>query len=219
MILISDKKPLIINPDIIIDHTFGRRQNFYLKEKKKKIKCFVGINYFPFEIIKKNNYKKQIILINYGGVYDVDLINKSLEVIKKLNFNKKILIISNNFTKKMIKKDYINFKIQIVKLMINLNDVYKKTYLSFGSCGISFYEKLFYKIPTICTPVAGNQMNNYKNFSNSNLIIKLNELSKINNQKILKDLNLLRKRLIDFTKTIDKKKHKKKKNYRHYEFI
>ena len=69
-----------------------------------------------------------------------------------------------------------------------------------------FYEKLFYKIPTISTPVAGNQMNNYKNFSNLNLIIKFNGVAKIDNGKIMKDLRFLKKNLNNFNKMIDKKK-------------
>ena len=134
------------------------------------------------------------------------MINKSLEIIKKLNFDKEIIIISNNFSNKLITKDYFSLNIKIIKSIDNLNDIYKKTFLSFGSCGISLYEKLFYKIPTISTPVAGNQMNNYKNFSNLNLIIKFNGVAKIDNGKIMKDLRFLKKNLNKFNKMIDKKK-------------
>ena len=37
VILLSDKKPLITNPDVIIDHTFGRKKIFYNSEKKKGV--------------------------------------------------------------------------------------------------------------------------------------------------------------------------------------
>lgn len=206
VIILSDKKPLITNPDVIIDHTFGRKNIFYNNEKKRGIESFVGINFFPFEKLKKLSYQKKIILINFGTSNDINLINKSLEIIKKLNLDKEIIIISNNFTNKLISKNHLSLKIKIIKFVDNLNDIYKKTFLSFGSCGISLYEKLFYKIPTISTPVAGNQMNNYKNFSNFNLIIKFNEVVKNDNKKIMNDLRILKKRLNKFTKTIDKKK-------------
>tara|TARA_B100000886_G_C20395172_1_gene480014 strand:- start:53 stop:1003 length:951 start_codon:yes stop_codon:yes gene_type:complete len=206
VILLSDKKPLIINPNVIIDHTFKRKKKFYFNEQKKKIDCYVGIDFFPFEKIKKILSKRKIILINFGTTYDVDLINKSLKIIKKLNFNKEIIIISNHFDKKFIKKDYLDSKIQVIKSVSYLHDIYKKTFLSFGSCGISLYEKLLYRIPSICTPVAGNQMNNYQNFSKSKLIIKMSEVVKIDNKKIMKDLKSLKKRMNYFIKTIDKKK-------------
>ena len=185
---------MITNPDVIIDHTFGRKNIFYNNEKKRGIESFVGINFFsPFEKLKKLSYQKKIILINFGTSNDINLINKSLEIIKKLNLDKEIIIISNNFTNKSISKNHLSLKIKIIKFVDNLNDIYKKTFLSFGSCGISLYEKLFYKIPTISTPVAGNQMNNYKNFSNFNLIIKFNEVVKNDNKKIMNDLRILKK--------------------------
>lgn len=206
VVLLSDKKPLITNPDIIIDHTYNRKKKFYFNEEKKKIDCYVGINFFPFEKIRKTSSKKKIILINFGTTYDIDLINKSLRIIKKLNFNKEIMIISNYFDMKLIKKDYFDLKIQVIKSTSYLPDIYKKTFLSFGSCGISLYEKLPYRIPSICTPVAGNQMNNYRNFSKSKLIIKMNDVFKIDNQKVAKELKSLKKHMNNFIKTIDKKK-------------
>lgn len=206
VVLLSDKKPLITNPDIIIDHTYNRKKKFYFNEEKKKIDCYVGINFFPFEKIRKTSSKKKIILINFGTTYDIDLINKSLRIIKKLNFNKEIMIISNYFDMKLIKKDYLDLKIQVIKSTSYLPDIYKKTFLSFGSCGISLYEKLPYRIPSICTPVAGNQMNNYRNFSKSKLIIKMNDVFKIDNQKVAKELKSLKKHMNNFIKTIDKKK-------------
>ena len=116
------------------------------------------------------------------------------------------MIISNYFDMKLIKKDYLNLKIQVIKSASYLPDIYKKTFLSFGSCGISLYEKLPYRIPSICTPVAGNQMNNYRNFSKSKLIIKMNDVFKIDNQKVAKELKSLKKHMNNFIKTIDKKK-------------
>ena len=47
--LISDKNLLKIKSDVIVDHTFDRKIKFYDKEISKGIKCFVGVNYFPFD--------------------------------------------------------------------------------------------------------------------------------------------------------------------------
>ena len=142
-------------------------------KKKKGIKCYIGVSFFPFKKIPKKNKKKNIILINFGGVRDINLIIKSLKIIKKMGFKKKILIISNYFSIKKIPKYCSHFNIQIIRFVKNLNHIYKHTFLSFGSSGISLYEKISFQIPSICAFVAENQINNYRNFSKSNLIIKL----------------------------------------------
>ena len=206
ILIISDKKPIIQNSDIIIDHTYNRNPFFYKKEKNKGIKCYVGIFFFPFKKILKKKEKKNIILINFGGVEDINLIIKSLKIAVKLGYNKKILIISNNFSIKKIPKycNYLNIK--IVKFIENLDYIYAKTFLSFGASGISLYEKVSFEIPSITTFVARNQINNYRNFSKSNLIIKLNDSNKLNYNQLIKKIMLVKKNLNIFVKKIDHSK-------------
>tara|TARA_X000000950_G_scaffold259572_1_gene328058 strand:+ start:1806 stop:2756 length:951 start_codon:yes stop_codon:yes gene_type:complete len=206
IILISDKKPLVINPDVIIDHTFKRNKKFYKEEKKKNIKCLVGIDYFPFKKEKNRYLKRDKILVNFGGVFDKNLINKSLKILNKISLQKNIIIISRYYSKKFIPKNCKNLDVKIVKQRDQLNDIYKKTFLSFGSCGISIYEKLFYKVPSICTSVARNQFNNYLNFSKFKFIIKLKDAQILESTELLKNIKTLKKRLKKFGKFVDKKK-------------
>jgi spore coat polysaccharide biosynthesis predicted glycosyltransferase SpsG len=202
-LLISDKKPIVRKSDIIIDHTYNRKNIFYKTEQSKGIKCYIGVNFFPFKKIPKKNTKKNIILINFGGAKDINLIIKSIKIIKKLGFKKKIFIISNYFSIKKVPKYCSHLNIQIIRFVKNLNHIYKQTFLSFGSCGISLYEKISFQIPSICTFVARNQLNNYRNFSKSNLIIKLDESKRLNYNELIKKVKMLKKNLRIFVKKID----------------
>jgi len=196
----------VCKSDIIIDHTYNRKNLFYKREKSKGINCFIGISFFPFKKILKKNKKKNIILINFGGVKDINLIIKSLKIIKKMDFKKKILIISNYFSIKKIPKYCNNLNIKIVKFIENLDYIYAKTFLSFGASGISLYEKVSFEIPSITTFVARNQINNYRNFSKSNLIIKLNDSKKLNCNQLIKKIIMIKKNLNTFVKKIDNSK-------------
>ena len=206
ILVISDKKPIIQNSDVIIDHTYNRNSFFYKKEINKGIKCHIGIIFFPFKKIIKRKEKKNIILINFGGVEDDSLIKKSLKIVVKLGYNKKILVISNNFSIKKIPKYCDNLNIKIVKFIENLDYIYGKTFLSFGASGISLYEKVSFEIPSITTFVARNQINNYRNFSKSNLIIKLNDSKKLNCNQLIKKIIMIKKNLNTFVKKIDNSK-------------
>ena len=203
ILLVSDKKPIVCKSDIIIDHTYNRKNLFYKREKSKGINCFIGISFFPFKKILKKNKKKNIILINFGGVKDINLIIKSLKIIKKMDFKKKILIISNYFSIKKIPKYCNNLNIKIVKFIENLDYIYAKTFLSFGASGISLYEKVSFEIPSITTFVARNQINNYRNFSKSNLIIKLNDSKKLSSNQLIKKIIMVKFFLSKFVKKID----------------
>lgn len=67
-------------------------------------------------------------------------------------------------------------RIKIYKYISNICTIYSKTYFSFGSCGISLYEKSFYNIPTIAVCSAKNQKFNYKNFLSKKYIISFNKI-------------------------------------------
>tara|TARA_B100000767_G_scaffold273460_1_gene303628 strand:+ start:875 stop:1786 length:912 start_codon:yes stop_codon:yes gene_type:complete len=203
IISIIDKKPIVNNSDIIIDHTFKRKKSFYNTEIKKDIKCFVGISYFPIDI-KKTTKNKYTILINFGGVNDIKLINKSLKIVSKLEC-KNILILSKFYKKTNLKNNFYNKNITIVKYIDDMNFIYSNIKYSIGAAGISLYEKIFNNIPTISSLVVGNQINNYKNFSEKNLLIKFNNAIRMDQNKLLSKLDNLQKRLYFFNKKIDNK--------------
>ena len=190
--LISDKKPIKNKSDVIVDHTFGRKIKFYDKEISKGIKCFVGVNYFPFGI-KKKKINKDFILINFGSVNDKKLIQKSLKIATKFN-EYTIFILSESFSAKDLSKEYLKNKIIIKKYVSDMRDIYKRTIFSIGSCGISLYEKIFHNIPCICSQVIGNQKNNYINFHKKGLIIKLSDALKMDIKRIKEKLKLIEKK-------------------------
>lgn len=169
-----------INFPRIIDHTFGRKKGFHKKKREQIIN--VGHKYFP--IRKKFQFKKRnIILIDFGSIKNHKLIKKCLFHIKRLDLQTQhtIIIINKFFLKNDIQATLSKKNIKVFKYVKNINSIYQRTLFSIGACGISLYEKSFYHIPTISTPVAKNQVYNYKNFSKKKCMLKLNDFFKSKN--------------------------------------
>ncbi|NMN67106.1 spore coat polysaccharide biosynthesis predicted glycosyltransferase SpsG [Candidatus Pelagibacter ubique] len=168
--------------DYTIDHTFKRKIGYH---KNKNSRFLLGIKYFP--ILNKLSFlKREIILINFGSVKDKLLINQSLTFLRKLNLNEvyKIVIISNNSSE----KDFANIKIKnrifFYKFVSNISKFYRRTFFSFGACGISLYEKCFYNIPSISKSLAKNQYFNFKNFNANGCILEFDRVTKLNIKRI-----------------------------------
>lgn len=141
-------------------------------------------------------------MINFGTHNSEKDILVSVKLILKLNLHLKykIIIIDKKFNIELLKKFELN-NISLIRYSNKLNDYYSKTYLCFGACGISLYERSFYNIPSICKPIAKNQMFNYRNFLRKKCLINFNDI--ISNKKItlFKLINIL---------------YKTKKNLRYY---
>ena len=189
------------NADQIINHTFGLNNNFYNYLNNKK-KFSVGLKNFPITN-KIKIKKKDTILINFGSTNDISLIKNSLIFLNKLNLNKnlKIVIISRFFSNNNINNLILRNKIKHFKYVKNINKIYEKTFFSFGACGISLYEKSFFKIPTIAICAAKNQIYNFKNFyskgciMNFNTVINMNLRYKNSKNTFLNNLNSVKKKL------------------------
>ena len=201
--------------DFLIDHTFNRKSVYHFN---KKPKIFIGLKNFPI-LNKLKPLKKKIILINFGSVRDKSLINKSILFLQKLKINKsyKILIISNHFKRKHLSHSNIKNQVIYRNFVKNMDEIYRKTFLSIGSCGISLYEKCFYNIPCIVKCLAKNQYYNFKNFKAKACILDFDRVtnSKVDGgiyKKILKikkniksnfDFKINKKHLTNLFKEID----------------
>jgi len=187
--------------DQIINHTFGLNNNFYNNLNNKK-KISVGLKNFPITD-KIKSKKKDTILINFGSANDILLIKKSLTFLNKLNLNRnfKIVIISKFYTNKNIDNVIVRNKIKYFKYVKKINKIYEKTFFSFGACGISLYEKSFFKIPTIAVCAAKNQARNFNNFYskgcilNFNAVIKIKLKNKNSKDEFFNNLNNVKKKL------------------------
>ena len=172
--------------DYLIDHTFYRKFNYHLSNKKTTIN--VGLQNFPVSYKLKFS-KRNLILINFGSIKNKNLIYKSLKLIKNFDLNKnyKVIIINPYFSK----KDFIDIKLKnkifCIKFIRNIENLYKKTYFIIGACGISLYESCFFNIPSIAKSVAKNQSTNFKNFYSKKCILDFNKLTKLSLEKIKKN--------------------------------
>ena len=133
-------------------------------------------------------------MINFGSVNDELLIKKSLIFLLKLILNKnfKIVIIS----KSSLKKDFLNFNIKnklvFHNFVKNIDEIYRKTFFSFGACGISLYERCFYNIPNVSKCLAKNQYFNFKNFKANGCILDFDKVTKMNVKENIKKNNFLK---------------------------
>jgi spore coat polysaccharide biosynthesis predicted glycosyltransferase SpsG len=195
--------------DIIIDHTYLRNEKFHYNSNFNQ-KFYVGHKYFPASenLTSKIQFiKKKIILIDFGSVKNFLLIVNALKFIKKNEFLKKYkIIIINKYFYEKNKKVKFKKNIQIYRFIKNINKIYEKTFFSFGGCGISLYEKSFYKIPTIAKLVADNQKYNFKHFAIKKNILLYDEIinKKFSKKNFIRKIEIIRRNL--------KKNFKKKKN-------
>ena len=176
--------------DYTIDHTFKRKAKYHYNYSTK---IFLGVKNFPISN-RLLFLKKEIILINFGSVNDELLIKKSLIFLKKLKLSRnfRIVIISRTLTKRNFDKIKIENKIIFHKFIKNIDEIYRKTFFSFGACGISLYDKCFYNIPSISKCLAKNQYFNFKNFSANGCILDFDRVTKMNVKENIKKNNFLK---------------------------
>lgn len=174
-------KLMKLNSKYIIDHTFLRNKEDH---KKNNLKSIIYSNhlYFPF-IDKKFLKTKKYIMINFGTNNSINDILNVIKFVKRLKLDSKykILIIDKNFKLNLLKKYNIK-KIKLINYTNNLDNYYSKTFICFGACGISLYERAFNGIPSICKPIVKNQIYNYKNFLRKKCILDYNSI--ITNKKL-----------------------------------
>lgn len=188
----------------IIDHTLLRNKTYFSYLSKKQ-KVNFGLNYFP--IFNNLRFKKQEnILIDFGSIKNNKLIIDSLKFIfRSKKFKKFNIIIINKFLRKKMIPVLYTQNVKIYKYIKNIDNIYSKTYFSFGSCGISLYEKSFYNIPTIAICSAKNQKFNFKNFLSKKYIISFNKtIDKMNKSQNF-DYNNFEKDLINVKDNLEHK--------------
>tara|TARA_B110000858_G_C17757867_1_gene453002 strand:- start:211 stop:1176 length:966 start_codon:yes stop_codon:yes gene_type:complete len=197
--------------DFIIDHTFNRKIDYHKINIIKKI----SIGHQNFPVYKKVIFSdRKLILINFGSIKSKQLIRKSLLFLKSLNLNRsyKIIIIDNSFLMKNILDIKLKNKIIHYKFIMNIEEIYKKTFFTIGACGISLYERCFYNIPSISKCVAKNQNYNFKNFLMKKCILDFDKITKLpfhksfNNDSFFKQINKVEN---NTKKYFDYKKNKK----------
>lgn len=156
---LSDKKVYVFDSfDNYSINSINKKENFYyiipyLYKFFNKKNMYEGTNYFP---IKSNNfYKKKYInkrikniLISFGGS---DIKNYSSKLLK--NFNKKkyedlnIVVIIGKYQKKINLNNFC-FKIKFVQTN-NLLPYFKWSDLSFISSGLTKYESIYSRSPSV----------------------------------------------------------------------
>lgn len=148
--------------DVYINFHIKSEKKVQSKILKKNCKLLLGKKYILIGDARrrKSNFndnlflrRKKNILLFFGTTDSKDYTYKVLRLVQNLDFSDYniISILGSNYKyKKKIKKKFNNFShIKIIDGKLNLKYFKRKIFFSIGVYSQSFFEKIFYSIPTI----------------------------------------------------------------------
>ena len=204
-----------IQKNILICPYFTNKTSF---KRYKNTKYLIGPKYFIFDknkVKEKKKIKKKIknILITFGGSDLESYTLKIIRIISNLNSSLKITAIIGPFFKKKLINDlqkisHKNKKIKLIFSPLNLYNYFFKSDLVLCSSGITKYEVLASKVPSIIFTTNRSQFKYNEGFKKKNLTLVINYKIKdkivsnmINNY--LNNFTLRKKYFLKSNKSID----------------
>lgn len=196
LIVIDDLADRKYQCDILLDQTFGRTQEDYLKLTPKGCKLLMGSKYallrpefakwrrYSLGFRKKPNLRQ--LLINMGGI-DVD--NITGKVIKELNIcklpkNINIVIIMGKFAPHLravqILANTMPYKTEVKVDIKNMAEIMANSDLAIGAAGSTTWERCCLGLPTIQLTIAKNQVFLAKKLVDYNAVKLVNKVNEIN---------------------------------------
>lgn len=182
--------------DLLINQNFYTKKDYKGLIKNFKTKLLIGPNYFIRNIFinRKINSSRFNINIFFSGSTPYKLLNNFLKAIIQIKKNKiKInCFVGVNFEKlNDLKKNYSNkleikfFKSQSEKIFLeNLSN----SSLAIGSAGVTVFERLYFRIPSIVVSLAKNQEKNAQFLKEKKAIIYLGPSNKVKFDQIKNSL-------------------------------
>jgi spore coat polysaccharide biosynthesis predicted glycosyltransferase SpsG len=173
--------------DLIINQNFFTKKDYKGLVKNSKTELLIGPNYFIRKIFvnRKINTSRFNINIFFSGSTPYKLLNNFLKAIIQTKKDKiKInCFVGVNFAKlKNLRKTFLNtqeikfFKNQPEKIFLkNLSN----SSLAIGSAGVTVFERLYFRIPSIVVSLAKNQEKNAKFLKEKKAIIYLGSSNKV----------------------------------------
>jgi spore coat polysaccharide biosynthesis predicted glycosyltransferase SpsG len=173
--------------DLLINQNFYTKKHYKNLIKNSKTKLLIGPNYFIKKIFINRKINSSVFNINifFSGSTPYKLLNfflKAITQIKKNNI-KINCFVGVNFKKiNDLKKTYLNkleikfFNNQPEKIFLeNLSN----SSLAIGSAGVTVFERLYFRIPSIVVSLAKNQEKNAQFLKEKKAIIYLGSSNKI----------------------------------------
>lgn len=191
--LVKKNYLVFLTPMYNFHEIFLINQNFYTKKhykhliKNSKTKLLIGPNYFIKKIFINRKINSSVFNINifFSGSTPYRLLNvflKAIIQIKKNNIKINCFVGVNFKQLNDLKKTYSNkleikfFKNQPEKIFLeNLSN----SSLAIGSAGVTVFERLYFRIPSIVVSLAKNQEKNAQFLKEKKAIIYLGSFNKI----------------------------------------
>ena len=147
--------------------------------------------------VSKSNKLKNII-ITFGGSDKENLTDKVLEVtsIKKYNFNINVILGDSYQYSNELKKKYDKFNnITFHKNLKSLAKIYYNSDLAIGAGGVSSWERVCLKIPSLVFQVSENQKFTINDLKKKKMIIFAGKEENFNKHKLEKQILFIKKNL------------------------
>jgi UDP-2,4-diacetamido-2,4,6-trideoxy-beta-L-altropyranose hydrolase/UDP-4-amino-4,6-dideoxy-N-acetyl-beta-L-altrosamine N-acetyltransferase len=195
LIVIDDLSNRKYQCDILLDQTFGRTKEDYLRLTPKGCKLLIGSKYallrpefarwrsHSLEFRKKPKLRQ--ILINMGGI-DAD--NITGKIIKELDIcqlpkNVNIVIIMGKFAPHLgsvqILADTSPYKTDVLVDVNNMAEIMANSDLAIGAAGSTSWERCCLGLPTIQFAIAKNQIFLAKKLADHNAVKSVKKVSEI----------------------------------------
>ncbi len=189
-----------ITCNLLIDYTPGRHRDDYLRQFVECPDLLVGTDFAlisnPFSNLERTapqiSPEVKRILISFGGSTQSSIIP---ELINELMCNKlprleDIVILGHleeTVAHRIISQEDNKTKIRICNNVRNIFEYYDKSDLCIGASGVGSLERCFVGLPSLCIPIADNQVPTARwldRLGASASLLELNDLSKLINQRL-----------------------------------
>lgn len=125
-----------------------------------------GLAYFPLrralrQLAQMDDSSRDTLLVFLSSSPQKDLLEKILSILPALKFPenvKRIVVLSS--TPVQLEVSEMTMKVEIHSHVLNMAEMYARTFMCLGSAGVSLWERLALNIPSVIWQVADNQADN-----------------------------------------------------------
>ena len=197
----SQKKINFMTNVIINANPIIQEQNYINRIKNKKFSLLLGGDYSLIDVPKRVKRKKiNNIFFCFGGGDDRGILFDLLKYLKKNNLNStyRYNLVVGPFNKNFVKyQGYIKKNnLKNIKLMFNPQNIYEimqQCSYAVISPGTLFYELSFYSIPMFLVYLNDKQKKLANSWKENKLVFGCNFYQKVKFEKIMKNINLIKK--------------------------
>tara|TARA_B110000008_G_C16943356_1_gene553407 strand:+ start:564 stop:1613 length:1050 start_codon:yes stop_codon:yes gene_type:complete len=197
IMIIDDLADRMHECDLLLDQTFGRKKDDYLKLVPKQCNLLIGSNFAllreefsswrEYSLNRRVNFNFQKLFINMGGVDPDNYTEDVLIGLNKCNFpdNLEVIVVmgpNSPNQHKVTKRGLISlFKVEVIVDPKNIAEIMASCDLAIGASGSSSMERCCLGLPSIQLVTADNQLLLAKKLTEMKLIKFIHDVEELPN--------------------------------------